>query len=375
MSKEITIAMGPCAVESYNQIMKIGYKGSLIAGIVKPYGIKIAERGGSWKPRTHYWVDNGNGEKEKVFEGTTLRGLIWHSEAGKTFGLPVVSELMSEKDIIYFDGTYTDEDLSEADFGSMEEDLSDLCGPENHFNGLDSAVDFIQIGARTSKAYALLHRTGKQNYGVVLKNPEHGVKRSDAEGSVERFRKTREIVYCTRGQLDPVYQGGRPTKKFIDFVKAQREEPGQHPDARNLNNIEKIENLREWFGNDISYWHDPSHTWGGKNNLMRRRIGEHAIKAITEYGYNGVIVEVDDESGLSRCDGPQALLTTLNGVDWSQTYVGEEPPQDELPITLVDIVKEVMDFQIRQGHVTIPSGKKESDMKRLDAIRWDATPF
>jgi hypothetical protein len=126
----------------------------------------------------------------------------------------------------------------------------------------------------------------------------------------------------------------------------------------------------EYFAeHGIKLGHDPSHTWGGETHQMRRNIGESAIKAVTQYGYDWIMVEVNDRSKEAKCDGDQALFTTLNGIDWDQTH-GGEPPEGQEPITLVDIVEELMLWQVQQGNA---SGENlEADIQRLQAIRWDA---
>ncbi len=369
--KRITIVFGPCAIESEEQIKNTAEKASIGKEIVYPFGIDIGVRGGAWKPRTSSYNLNGDGTKEMCFEGTTFRGLIWLANAGQRFKLPVVSELMSERDIRFFDGSYNDEDLKKADFGSMKEDFSDLMGPENHFNGLDPMRDYIQIGARTSKAYALLHRVGNTKFGVLLKNPEHGVIIKDAEGSLQRLEHNREVIYCTRGQIRYIHPTGIEMPEHKAYLDQLMSEPDQHPDSRNYNNIAAINILRSSLSQNyphVKFYHDPSHTQGGKTHQMRRNIGEYAIKAITEYGYDGVMVEVNDRSKDAKCDKEQALLTTRNGVDWSQTYVGKPPPENLMPLTLVDIVYEIMKYQVSKGFGN--ERDLEYGRKELEKIKW-----
>ncbi len=334
MQEDIIIVPGPCAAESRKQIMGNAYNISQIRDIVSPYGINFGLRGGAWKPRTNYF--NGkNGDK--VFEGEGVDALKWLAEAAEKYGLPIVTELMSEQDT-------------------------------RHFRRyLDSNRDFIQIGTRTSQSFALLYEAGGENFGVVLKNPQHGVDVKEAQGSIERFHKNREIIYCVRGQKKFIYPDGSDSgihKEYVDNILNSKD---QHPDSRNFNNIGAISILREKLAKNVKFWYDPSHTFGGKTHEMRRMIGEYAIKAITEFGYNGIIVEVDDRSKDRKCDKEQALLTTTNGVDWSKTHVGEAPTEDQMPITLVDIVSKIMDYRVEAGaNPDDVSAAKE----KLRAIRW-----
>lgn len=344
MSKNITITSGLCAVETEQQVMDTAYKTSLVRDVAKPYGIDFNLRGGAWKPRTTYW-DKSNGGKERVFEGVGEIGLVWLAQAAEAYKLPIVSELMSEMDIRHF-GRH-----------------------------LEPERDYIQIGARTSQAFALLYAAGGTDFGVLLKNPQHGVNISEAVGSMERFLKNREMVYCTRGQMRFIHPNGEDPKHTA-YMQQLLQDPNQHPDSRNLNNIGSIAALRanEYFQEKgIPICYDPSHTFGGKTNLMRRKIGEFAIKAVTEHGYDWIMVETNDRSRDAKCDKDQALLTTTNGIDWSETAAEEEPPADEMPITLVDIVKGIIKHQIDTGHVSVPPKQVVADYRRLDEIRWDMT--
>lgn len=102
---------------------------------------------------------------------------------------------------------------------------------------------------------------------------------------------------------------------------------------------------------------------------MRRKIGEYAIKAIKEFGYDWIMVEVNDRSAEAICDADQALLTTTNGVDWAETNSGREP--EVQPLTLLDIVCSFIELNAKQMGI---SGRKiREDKRRLEMIRWDAS--
>lgn len=343
MSKNIVVVAGPCAVESEEQVMNMAYKIGSIRDIAEPYGIHFKMRGGAWKPRTSYWVKN-NGEVERVFEGVGEIGLKWLSQAAETYSLPIVCELMSEMDLRYF---------------------------HTH---LEPERDYVQIGARNSQNFALLFYVGSTDFNILLKNPQHGVDVKEAVGSLQRLIKNRKVVYSTRGQKKFIHPDGEDSPAHRAYMEELLKDPYQHPDARNLNNIRTIATLRDnsyFQEKGILICHDPSHTWGGKTHLMRRNIGEFAIKAVTEHGYDWIIVEVDDKSRYAKCDADQALLTTLNRVDWLQTHVKEKPPEDVTPITLVDIVRSLINHQIAKGHATVSSEDRKITEVRLNEVRWD----
>lgn len=332
----IYIMAGPCAVESREGISKMAYTLSLIDELVDDeYEIELNIRGGAWKPRT-LLKENG----EKVFEGTREGGLKWMADEAEKYSLPIITEVMSEMDIRHF------------------------------HRYLDPERDILQIGARTSQAFALLYAIGGTAFAAMIKNPQHGVNVKEAKGAIERLENNREKLFCIRGyQLILPDEGSDEYESYMDELYS---DPDQHRDSRNVNNIKDIHRLREDpFFDDVLMIHDPSHTWGGKTDEMRRKIGEYAIKAITEHKYDGIIIEVKDDSADAKCDAAQALVTTTNGIDWSKTYVGEEP--EIMPITLVDIVCEIMAYQAEQ--LGLSEEKLEKDQDRLRrVIRWDMSP-
>ncbi len=338
----LTIAAGPCAVESKEQIDDMASKIGKIAAIAKEYDITMMLRGGAWKPRTSFFVQNGHGPKEVVFEGTREEGLVWLTNAGRRNGLPVISEIMASEDLRHF------------------------------LREMEPEVDYLQIGARNSQNFPLLYCIGGTNFGVILKNPQHGVDVKEAAGSIQRLKKTRAPVYCVRGYTFTAPEGPKSAlyKRVMDEMLA---EPDQYKDSRNLNNIASIHQLREnsemqLMG--VKFWYDPSHTFGGKTDEMRRKIGEYSIKALTEFGYDGIIVEVNDWSLGAKCDADQALLSTTNGIDWSKTYVKEEPVHKTF--SLVDIVYFVIQHQARESCAGFNKEKLDADLARLRELRWDS---
>ncbi|MCK8058298.1 MULTISPECIES: 3-deoxy-7-phosphoheptulonate synthase [unclassified Fusibacter] len=115
--KEPIIFAGPCSVESEEQIF-------LIAKELKRIGVHFL-RGGVFKPRTSPYAFQGLGEE----------GLVYMSRAAKVFELPIVTEVMQEKDI---------ELVSEH-------------------------ADILQIGSRNMYNYSLLKEVGRLKKPILLK--------------------------------------------------------------------------------------------------------------------------------------------------------------------------------------------------------------
>lgn len=108
---------GPCSVESESQIISLAHS-------VKAAGANLL-RGGAFKPRTSPYD----------FQGMGIEGLRLLVKAKEETGLPIVSEIMSEKYLDYF--------------------------IEN--------VDLIQIGSRNMQNFELLKALGRVRKPVMLK--------------------------------------------------------------------------------------------------------------------------------------------------------------------------------------------------------------
>src|SRR5438270_47372 len=108
----LTIAAGPCSVESREQILAA-------AEAVKAAGGTLL-RGGAFKPRS----------SPHSFQGLGEEGLILLQEAGHRVGLPVVTEVLDTHDV----------------------DL--VC----------CYADMLQIGARNMQNFALLRRVGESGH-------------------------------------------------------------------------------------------------------------------------------------------------------------------------------------------------------------------
>lgn len=355
--RRIILVAGPCAAETPEQTLGMAYRVSLVRDAVRPFGIDMMYRAGAWKPRTQCYNDH-NGEG--VFEGKREEGLGWLNEAGNSWKLPIVTECMSEQDVRHFGrGRYITPDRG----------------------------DWIQVGARNSQNYALLYAIGSTDLGVLLKNPQHGVDPKEAVGSLQRLcdptrgnNPTR--VYCVRGQKKFIDPDGEGNGEYAELMARIMGRDTQHPDARNFNNIGAINALRResYFTRDgMLLGYDPSHAFGGNNDAVRRRIGDSAIEAVTEYGYDVVELEVHDWSASALVDGDQALLTTTRNVDWSQTNAGQGPgvkpnagrEPDVMPLTLVDIAGSLIDYQADRMGIGADDSRIVAAKGSLAELRWD----
>lgn len=115
--KRPVVVAGPCAVESEEQIMKTAWA-------VKKAGADML-RGGAFKPRTG----------PHTFQGLREEGLKLLYQAGKTTGLPIVTEVMSPDNV-----------------GLVAE-----------------YADLLQVGARSMQNFDLLRELGKIRKPVLLK--------------------------------------------------------------------------------------------------------------------------------------------------------------------------------------------------------------
>jgi len=115
--EDLVMIAGPCAVESWDQVIET-------ARVVRDAGATVL-RGGCFKPRTSPYS----------FQGLGYEGLDMLAEAGKTFGLPIITEVISPKDV--------DEVAKKA--------------------------DILQIGTRNMQNFSLLSAVGRTHRPVMLK--------------------------------------------------------------------------------------------------------------------------------------------------------------------------------------------------------------
>ena len=129
------VMAGPCSVESEEQIV-------MVAEAVKKAGASFL-RGGAFKPRTSPYS----------FQGLEAEGLKLLLEAKRQTGLPIVTEIMSEKHIDLF-----------AD------------------------VDIIQLGARNMQNFMLLKELGRSNKPILLKR--------GLSATMEEFLMAAEYIFA-----------------------------------------------------------------------------------------------------------------------------------------------------------------------------------
>ncbi len=146
--KRISVIAGPCAVESKEQILTTARK-------VKELGAS-ALRGGAFKPRTNPYS----------FQGLAKLGLEYLAEARAETGLPIVTEVLSAKDVEL----------------------------------VASYADVLQIGARNMQNFILLKEAGQSGKPILLKR--------GMSATLEEFLLAAEyilsqgnsqIVLCERG--------------------------------------------------------------------------------------------------------------------------------------------------------------------------------
>lgn len=139
---------GPCSIETEEQMLAA-------AAIVKVAGGRML-RGGAFKPRTG----------PHSFQGLGVAGLTLLQQAGQTYGLPVVTEVMR---------------------------IEQLEAVMQH-------ADMIQVGARNMQNFDLLKEVGKSGHPVLLKR--------GMSATIEEFLAAAEyilaegnpnVVLCERG--------------------------------------------------------------------------------------------------------------------------------------------------------------------------------
>ncbi|MBA7521935.1 Phospho-2-dehydro-3-deoxyheptonate aldolase [subsurface metagenome] len=171
--EEPVFIAGPCAVESKQQLFKI-------AEGIKKAGAHIL-RGGVFKPRSsvHSFQGLGAGGQEKAEEA-----LEWLREAGRKFGLPVITEIRGETQV-------------------------DLVA---------EYVDIIQIGARNMYDQDLLTQVAKKGKPVLLKRHfGAGIEEFLSFTEYIAAEGNKNIILCERG-IVPVGKGKSYTRYVFDLA-------------------------------------------------------------------------------------------------------------------------------------------------------------
>jgi 3-deoxy-7-phosphoheptulonate synthase len=163
---------GPCAVESYSQVMRI-------AEAVKAAGASIL-RGGIFKPRSsvHSFQGLGGTDWKKAEEA-----LGWLQEAGRACGLPVVTEIRGENQV------------------DMVAEYSDILqiGSRNMYD-----QDLLVAAARKNKPILF-----KRHFGASIEEFLSFAEYIAAEGN-------RNIILCERG-ITPFGKGRNYTRYILDL--------------------------------------------------------------------------------------------------------------------------------------------------------------
>lgn len=164
---------GPCAVEKRDQLFRI-------AEDVKKAGAHIL-RGGIFKPRSSVHSFQGIGGLDMKSAET---GMKWMRDAGKAFGMPVVTEVRGEE----------------------------------HVDIAAEYADILQIGSRNMYNQDLLARVGRKNKPVLLKRHfGAGIEEFLSFAEYIAAEGNKNIILCERG-IVPVGKGREYTRYTLDLA-------------------------------------------------------------------------------------------------------------------------------------------------------------
>ena len=221
----LALIAGPCSVESEAQILEV-------AGRVKKAGAQFL-RGGAFKPRTSPYT----------FQGLKAEGLRLLNEAKKETGLPIVTELMSVRQIDLF---------------------------------LEADVDVIQVGARNMQNFDLLRELGHLKTPILLKR--------GLANTIEELLMSAE--YIMAGGNENVILCERGIRTFETYT-------------RNTLDISAVPVLKRLSHLPVIV--DPSHASG-----VAWLVEPLAMAAVAA-GADGLIIEVHNNPPKALSDGAQSL--------------------------------------------------------------------
>jgi len=170
---EPIIMAGPCAVENKKQLF-------MIAEAIKKAGAHIL-RGGIFKPRSSVHSFQGVGGTDRKDAEQALK---WMRDAGREFGLPVVTEVRGE----------------------------------DHVDMAAEYVDILQIGSRNMYNQDLLAKVGKKNRPILLKRHfGAGIEELLSFADYIAAEGNKDIILCERG-IVPVGKGKEYTRYTLDLA-------------------------------------------------------------------------------------------------------------------------------------------------------------
>lgn len=233
---DLVMIAGPCAVESWDQIMTT-------AKAVAEAGASVL-RGGCFKPRTSPYS----------FQGLGFEGLDMLAEAGKTYGLPVVTEVVSPSDV----------------------------------DQIAKKADILQVGTRNMQNFSLLSAVGRTHRPVLLKR--------GMSSSLDELLQAAEYILAEGNQQVILCERGIRTFETS---------------TRNTLDLSAVPVLRSRTHLPIVV--DPSHAAGKRDLVAPLALGAQAVGA---HGVM-VEIHPDPETALSdgpqslRFDQFEALMAAL----------------------------------------------------------------
>jgi 3-deoxy-7-phosphoheptulonate synthase len=251
--KPVYIA-GPCSVESKEQLFRIAEE-------VKAAGAHIL-RGGIFKPRSSVHSFQGLGA---AGHDEAIEALTWLRDAGKEFGMPVVTEVRGETQV----------------------------------DMVAEYVDILQIGARNMYDQDLLTKAASKGKPVLFKR--------HFGASIEEFLSFSEyiaaegnknIILCERG-IVPVGKGKSFTRYTLD-----------------LGAVPAIQ--KETF---LPVMVDPSHAAGRRDlifNMSCAAVAAGACALMIEVHYNPSEALVDGQQAIT----PDELKDTINACNRIYNILG-----------------------------------------------------
>ena len=299
--KPLVIA-GPCSAESENQVLDT-------AKSLAKNGIKIF-RAGIWKPRT----------KPGGFEGVGIKGLLWLQEVKKETGMLTATEVANHEHVIA---------------------------------ALDSGVDILWIGARTSaNPFAMQEIAdalkGHNDVTVLVKNPVN----PDIELWIGAMLR---IYNAGVRRIGAIHRGFSTYGKHLF-----RNEPQWHIPIELHRRIPNLPIIC-----------DPSHIGG------RRELIAPLCQQSMDLGFDGLIVEAHCDPDKAWSDAKQQVTPEVLDYILSLLVIRDEHTTTEgltsLRKQIDELDNQIMDILAKRMRVCREIGhyKKEHNMTVLQASRYN----